>query len=161
MPGAMTAQRSLIIERLCAHHRVDQFESGSGPYDEMIRVAAKATTTASENDQFFVAHHGDNLTIGFLAIGEMTVEVDGRHPANGLLISGLAIDLSVQNVAVIRGLLRKASAVRVAKSRAKSRAKSYQFEAALVSENERIEAVLERAGFTRHEDAFWVRPIAR
>lgn len=156
MAVAQTAQRSLIIERLCAHHVVDQFNSGSGSYDKMIRVAAKAIATASENDQFFVGHHGDQIAIGFLAIGEMTVEVTGQGLSQGLLISGLAVDLSIQNVAVIRGLLRRAVAVR----NARLQAKAYQFEAALVSENERIEAVLERAGFTRYEDAFWVRPIS-
>jgi hypothetical protein len=156
MAVAQTAQRSLIIERLCVHHVVDQFSSGSGNYDKMIRVAAKAIATASENDQFFVAHHGDQTAIGFLAIGEMTVEIPGQPTTQGLLISGLAVDLSIQNVAVIRGLLRRAVAVR----NAKLQSKTYQFEAALVSENERIEAVLERAGFARYEDAFWVRPIA-
>lgn len=156
MAVAHTAQRSLIIERLCAHHVVDQFNSGSSNYDKMIRVAAKAIATASENDQFFVAHHGDQAAVGFLAIGEITVEIPGQPTAQGLLISGLAVDLSIQNVAVIRGLLRRAVAVR----NAKLQSRAYQFEAALVSENERIDAVLARAGFTRHEDAFWVRPLA-
>jgi hypothetical protein len=39
---AQTAQRLLMIERLYAHHVVDQFDSGSASYDKMIRVAAKA-----------------------------------------------------------------------------------------------------------------------
>jgi hypothetical protein len=155
MAVAQTVQRSLIIERLCAHHVVDHFTSGSANYDKMIRVAARAITTASENDQFFVAHHGDQIAIGFLAIGDMTVDIPGQLPSQGFLISGLAVDVSIQNVVVIRALLRRAVAVR----NAKLQAKAYQFEAALVSENERIEAVLERAGFIRYEDAFWVRPI--
>jgi hypothetical protein len=155
MAVAHTAQRSLVIERLCAHHIVGGFSSGSANYDRMIRVAAKAIATATENDQFFVAHHGDNAAIGFLAIGEMTVTRPGQPSAEGLLISGLAVDLSVQNPAVIRGLLKRAVMIR----NARLRAKSYLFEAALVSQNERIDAVLERAGFSRYEDAFWIRPI--
>lgn len=157
MAGARTTERSLVIERLCAHHNVDGLQSGSVIYDRMIRVAARAISTATENDPFFVAHHGDNIAVGFLAIGEMTVETPGEPKSQGLLISGLAVDRTVQQPALIRGLLRRAVAVR----NARMRAKPYRFEAALVSENEGIEAVLARAGFSRYDDAFWVRPITR
>jgi hypothetical protein len=73
-----------MIERLYAHQVVDQFGSGSGNYDKMIQVAAKAFATASENDQFFVAHDGDQTAIGFLAIGEMTVEIPCQPTTQGL-----------------------------------------------------------------------------
>ncbi len=92
MEVARTTERSLVIERLCAHHNVDDLHGGSVIYDRMIRVAARAISTATENDPFFVAHHGDNIAVGFLAIGEMTVETPRCQQARACSSRGAELD---------------------------------------------------------------------
>jgi hypothetical protein len=52
MPGAITAQRSLIIERLCMHHRVDQFESAHIQRDGQPQSVEEAPMATINSDLF-------------------------------------------------------------------------------------------------------------
>jgi hypothetical protein len=52
MAVSRTAQRALVVERLCPHHNVARFASGEAIYDNMLRVAVAAIATATENDAF-------------------------------------------------------------------------------------------------------------
>lgn len=122
----------------------------------MIRHAKRAMASGAEVDQFSVAHHGDRRAVGYLAIGDMTVEQPGRDAALALLISGLAVDSSIEGPQVIRALMRRAATVRDARLRSLA----YVFEAALVNDNPRVDEALGRAGFQRHEELFWLRRIA-
>ena len=156
MTEATTAQKSVVVERLCVHHNVAAFSSGESIYDNMVRVAARATSTGTENDAFFVAHHGENVVIGFVAVGDVTIELHPGERVPAVLISGLAVDRSVQSPTPVRALLRRSIAVR----NARLPSRPYRYDAAMVPANERVEALLSRSGFVRYNDTFWIRPIA-
>jgi hypothetical protein len=147
----------LIVERLCTHHQVSGFACGALHLDKLLRESTRALATATEVDSFFVAHHGDHVVIGFMAIGDSSITVDDGVVQTALVMSALAVDLSVQNSAVVRALLKRAFAVRDGRLRFRP----YDYEAAVVIDNERVESMIERMGFQRVGAQFWIRRLDR
>ena len=58
-PGGATVVRDRTV---VGASRRSRFSSGSIGYDNLITVAAKAISTATANDELFVAHHGNRVT---------------------------------------------------------------------------------------------------
>lgn len=156
MADLETIQRALVVERLCEHHKVKHFNSGDS-YTEILRVGHTDTARGCEKDAYFVAHHGDDLVIGFFSIGPG--EVSGE-PA--IWLSALATDQSVRDSPkVVASLLRKVKRVRDALgSPASHFATSYRWEAALVADNPIVERALRRSGFEQTDFGVWIRRMA-
>ena len=50
----ITERHAKLIQRLCTHHVVDQFNNGSGNHDKMLRVEVHAITRKNFRAVFFI-----------------------------------------------------------------------------------------------------------
>lgn len=149
------------IERLCAHHRIDDFVCSTEGMTDSLRAYHDGLDAGGEEVVFVAVGPNDDV-IGFVSISDFMYTPENanaslRRERRYLLIASIAVDERARGRSVANRLLRKIEQVGGIRHRG---GRMYNGLAALPLDV-RIDAYLRWANFTpiSEDELFWWRPL--
>ena len=152
-PRKRTKRSSYTLERLCAHHLIDEFHCGDQLCDDALPVY-RGTLQSGGSPIVYVAVEPDSRVIGYIALDDINVTREDES-YKLLYAANIAVTERYQHGRVAADLISQAD--QVFRFRQENLG-GYRGQAVVAPWNDGVRRWLARQNFTEFTNYFWWRP---
>jgi hypothetical protein len=142
---SMALPESLMVQNLCAHHDVDEFDCGENGLNTHLHALREQVTLGSRSNVFALAGP-DFKVVAFMELGEVELfTATDAPPSRYVVVSAVAVDILHQGTpALLRLVLH---GFRVTRHFSRTREYGYTGIACITHTYDRLHDVLTNLGF--------------